>query len=250
VNRFIVRINGSEMLQTPVSRYVLQFFSDRTAKKYFAEVDHTVQVPIGSGFGSSGAGALSLALALNKSLEAGFSDLEVAQIAHLAEIECQTGLGTVLAETLGGFEVRLKAGAPGFGETRKINLTGVWKVICLNFSPISKRILKEPFFRKKTNEAGRESMMSFLNDPTPHRFMTVSREFSEKLGLINGQVRKVLDDSDRKDIICSMMMIGNSVFSLVKDEQRDDLIAVFRSNSRSKEDVLVADVDFIGGRLL
>ena len=65
-------------------------------------VEHHVEVPLGAGFGTSGAAALSLALALNEALSLGLSKIEAAQLAHVAEVECKTGLGTVIAETFGG----------------------------------------------------------------------------------------------------------------------------------------------------
>ena len=72
--------------------------------------------PSVAGFGSSGGGALSLALALNEAADAGLTRVEAAQIAHVAEIECKTGLGSVFAAERGGFGILTKPGAPGIGE--------------------------------------------------------------------------------------------------------------------------------------
>ena len=38
------------------------------------------------------------------------------QIAHNAEIASNTGLGTVIAEFTGGFEIRTGIGGPGIGQ--------------------------------------------------------------------------------------------------------------------------------------
>jgi pantoate kinase len=249
-NEFRIMINGAKTANAPVSEYVLKSFSDLTKTKYEAYVDHEVQVPIGSGFGSSGAAALSLALALNKALKVDLPTLKAAQMAHLAEIECQTGLGTVAAETLGGFEIRLEPGAPGIGEVRSCPLQGDWKVICLSFNPISKKILKDTVFRRRTNEAGRRSLREFSADPTPERFMNISRSFSEKLGLISDRVREVLTDADGKGIACSMMMIGDAVFSLIRDERSGGVVDIFGSHSPRTQDILISDIDFEGARLL
>ena len=43
----------------------------------------------------------------------GLTSLEVYQLAHSAEVELRTGLGTVLGQFCGGLEVREKEGAPG-----------------------------------------------------------------------------------------------------------------------------------------
>ena len=249
-NEFLIRINGVKTANAPVSEYVLRSFQELAETKYEARVDHEVQVPIGSGFGSSGAAALSLALALNRALGVNLPTLRAAQLAHLAEIECQTGLGTVAAETQGGFEIRFEPGAPGVGEIRSYPLQGDWKVICLSFNPISKKILRDPAFRRRTNEAGRKSLREFSAEPTPERFMAISRSFSEKLELISDRVRAVLTEADRKDIACSMMMIGDAVFSLIRGERAAGVLDIFRSHSFRAQDVLMADVDSAGARLL
>jgi pantoate kinase len=249
-NKFRVLINGAKTKNAPVSEYVLKMFSDLTKTKYEAYVDHEVQVPVGSGFGSSGAAALSLALALNRALKVDLTTLKAAQMAHLAEIDCQTGLGTVTAEFQGGFEIRLEPGAPGIGETRSCPLQGDWRVVCLNFNPISKKILKDQVFRRRTNEAGRKSLKDFTANPTPERFMSVSRSFSEKLGFISDRVRDVLTDADGKGFTCSMMMIGEAVFSLIRKERTDEIVDIFRRHSSRVQDILIADIDFGGARLL
>ena len=65
-------------------------------------VKHEVAVPIGAGFGTSAAGALTAALALNEALGLNLTYNELGMIAHKAEIECKTGLGTVAPLTIGG----------------------------------------------------------------------------------------------------------------------------------------------------
>jgi len=79
-------------------------------RKFEIIIKHSINVPIGAGFGTSGAAALSLALALNEVFDLGMSKIEAAQLAHIAEVECKTGLGTVAAETFGGLEIRVKPG--------------------------------------------------------------------------------------------------------------------------------------------
>src|SRR5258706_12865492 len=52
-------------------------------------------LPLGCGFGLSGASALATAYALNELLGLGREQLELAKIAHAAEVENKTGLGDV-----------------------------------------------------------------------------------------------------------------------------------------------------------
>ena len=82
------------------------------------------------------AAALSLSYALNDALNIGLDRNKTAQIAHHGDIACKTGLGTVIAESVGGFEMRTSIGAPGIGTLEKIDLKD-HKAIILCISPIS-----------------------------------------------------------------------------------------------------------------
>ena len=81
------------------------------------DISHASKFPMGRGYGTSGAGALGLSLALNEVMGLSLADIEAAQIAHLSEIACKTGLGTVLSAFSGGMTLRTKPGAPGVGRT-------------------------------------------------------------------------------------------------------------------------------------
>lgn len=71
---------------------------------------HELDVPVGSGFGSSGALALSTSLAAAALTGRSFND--AARAAHRAELACSTGLGDVAAQTLGGAVIRTGPGVP------------------------------------------------------------------------------------------------------------------------------------------
>ena len=98
---FKIRINKIQVKTAKVSEHVLNSFLSRVKGNHEIFVDHDISIPIGSGFGTSGAGALSLAIALNEALSLDLPQIEVAQIAHIAEVKCKTGLGTVIAEKFG-----------------------------------------------------------------------------------------------------------------------------------------------------
>ena len=90
-----------------------EYLKDLYNRPYYVNIKHGISIPIGFGLGSSGAGALSLSYALNDALDIGLGRNQTAQIAHHGDIACKTGLGTVIAEFLGGFEIRTSIGAPG-----------------------------------------------------------------------------------------------------------------------------------------
>ena len=115
-----VEIEGVEEGEASTTEYVCRRMAGEY--EYPIRVSSRFEVPIGAGFGASGAGALSTALALNARLSLGMTLNEVAQIAHLAEVENNTGLGDVIAETYGGVVIRKKPGPPGIGMVDKVIL--------------------------------------------------------------------------------------------------------------------------------
>jgi len=246
-----IMINGHIAKSALVSKHILNSFLSIIESNYRVNVEHEVKLPIGCGFGSSGAGALSLALALNEIFHLNMSRLKAAQIAHIAEVECKTGLGTVIAETFGGLEIRVKPGAPGIGEIESVATDDELNVVCLNFGPIpTRKILADEFFRKRINEYGGSLVDQLTTHPTPNNFMKLSRKFSEYLGLISSRVRKVLHEIDALDITCSTPMLGESIFTIVSRNQLDKVQKVLGNYAPPQNDVIIAEIDKKGARLL
>jgi len=50
-------------------------------------------------------------------------------IAHKAEIECKTGLGTVVPLTVGGFILTVKPGGPGYALIDRIPISPDYRLI-------------------------------------------------------------------------------------------------------------------------
>lgn len=246
-----IRMNNNVTKSAEVSEYVINAFLHCIGEDYRILVDHQVEVPVGSGFGSSGAGALSLSLALNEAFGLGLSRIEAAQLAHVAEVECRTGLGTVIAENCGGLEVRVKPGAPGVGEIRQIPIGDDYVVACLNFGPIStKKVLSDNELRGRINKFGGKLVDELAMRPLPHIFMRFSRNFAEHVGLISRRVGKVLKEADNKRLPCSMAMVGESVFSLIKRDAVGELLKIFHRHALSPHNIIVAEIDFKEARIL
>jgi pantoate kinase len=247
-----VSINGIASESAIVSEHVLNTFSSRFNEMENLEtiVDHYVQVPLGAGFGTSGAAALSLALAFNEAHGLGLSKIEAAQIAHVAEVECKTGLGTVIAETFGGAEIRVKPGAPGIGEIEHVRVPKDTVVACLVFGPLStKKLLSDQETRKRVNELGGKLVDRLVKEPNIANFMKLSRQFAEHVGLITSKIRKALNLADGTGSVCSMPMFGESVFTLAHGESLGELVKIFREGGSGGR-VLVSDVDFEGARVI
>ena len=95
-------INGKLAPEAETSRTVAESLLAKTDEKHKVTITHTVEVPIGAGFGSSAGGALGTALALSAALDLKLTYDQLGRIAHVAEIKCKTGLGTVGPIMLGG----------------------------------------------------------------------------------------------------------------------------------------------------
>ena len=250
-NSFKIRINGETTKSAKVSEHVINTFLSHAKKKSKIIVDHDVEIPIGSGFGSSGAGALGLALALNEALGCDFSRIEAVQVAHIAEVECKTGLGTVIAEASGGLEIRTKPGGPGIGEVRNIPVENDYVVACLSFGPISTgEVLTNEKFRQRINEFGGELLDRLIAEPKPHLFMGLSHKFAEHIGLISPRIGRILKETDSSGLTCSMAMLGETVFTLVQRDNLEALLQIFRRHAFSEHNIIISEIDFQGARLL
>jgi pantoate kinase len=247
-----VKINGFASSSAEVSKHVVDAFLSRfkQMENFQIIVEHHVDVPIEAGFGSSGAGALSLALAVNNVFGLGMSKMEAAQMAHVAEVECKTGLGTVIAEAFGGVEVRVKPGAPGIGEIKNVPVPKDYVMACLTFGPLpTKKFLTDEETRKHINEFGGKLVDKLIEEPNVTNFMDFSRQFAEHVGLITEKTRRILHATDNAEFTCSMPMFGESAFTLIKQESLEELLKIFRKHSQDGK-IIVSKIDFEGARLL
>lgn len=240
-----ILINGSSAPRAEVSKWVIQAYFRMTNRPYFVKVDHDISIPVGYGLGSSGAGALSLSYALNEALDTGLDRSAAAQIAHNAEIACRTGLGTVLAEYAGGFEMRTVPGAPGIGKVTKIGLEG-YKAVVLCLAPISTRTFLSNR-EDEINGLGGKMLSKLSQSQSVDDFMKMSREFAETLGLAGGKCRVPIDALNAAGFEAGVAMFGETVFSLVPSERSGDAVGAL---SGFGGQLLVCNIDSDGARVL
>ncbi|HKX81817.1 MAG TPA: hypothetical protein VJL54_06140 [Nitrososphaera sp.] len=240
-----ISINGVKAKNAEVSRWVVEEYAKLSARPYFVRVEHEVAIPIGFGMGSSGAAALSLSYALNQALGTGFDRERAAQIAHNAEITCRTGLGTVIAEYAGGFEMRIEGGAPGIGRISRIDLENYCAVI-LCIAPISTR----SFLTNRIDEVnglGGKMLRKLSQSRSAEDFIAMSREFADTLGLTGGRCKGPIDSLRASGFESSVAMFGETVFSLVPKEKMErarDALAGYAGR------LLVCGIDQKGARVL
>ena len=180
-------------------------------------IDHEMEIPIGAGYGTSAACALGTALAIAKILELDITFNNAASMAHLAEIEMNSGLGDVVAEVNGGITFRLKEGAPGVAVMDKMILANDLYVISKSLGGIeTSKIIGDPIHKKRINTTGRHMLKELLKSPNPETFLKLSKKFAIETRLLSSEVMDLIGILEDETIGASMAMLGNTAFALSK----------------------------------
>ena len=237
-NRLEIALNG-QTNRLPTSHTVVRRFMELVKAPHALSIAHKAELPVGYGFGTSGAGALSLALALNKAMRMRLSALECALIAHEAEIECGTGLGTVIAERFGGFGVRTEpANFEKYGHVKYPKSMGV---VLAPMRPIdTSKIIRDAGWQARIGGIGTACVRDLLANPTSGQFTSLSRLFATESGLAHGAVLEAMNASGG-----SMAMLGESVFVLT--DKPKAAASVLRSYCKN---VIVTKISSKGAGLL
>lgn len=212
----------------PVSKLVRKmFFTELGEKPIPIDVKINIETPQGAGFGTSGGGALSLVLALNHLYGEPLNTINAAKIAHVAEVYCKTGLGTVMGESFGGFRILTKPGAPGIGTTISIPYDKDLYALCIMFGPLStKSALSDPEIRARIMKAGEKYHSLLCKTPDIDSFLKYSRNFADETNLYSPKVKDALDTFTAKGINASMPMFGEGIFSILHKSELKEVIAV------------------------
>jgi pantoate kinase len=233
-----IYINNLLTNNAEVSEWVTQYYLDKSDFSYYIKINHSIDIPIGYGLGTSGAAALSLSYALNKALDIKFLKEQAAQIAHIAEISCNTGLGTVIAEFYGGLEIRTSFGAPGIGKVTKIELNN-YKAIILCIGPLStKQILSN--YSNNANILGQKMVEQLLLSKDVNSFLRMSHEFANFLGLTKGVCAKPIEELNNFGVECSTGMFGETIFTLVSPSEIYPVISMLKKYPGT---LIVSDID-------
>jgi pantoate kinase len=239
-------LNDSLSNEQEVSKWVVHYYLDKfDSPSYFINIKHSIDIPIGYGLGTSGAAALSLSYALNKALDIGLLKEQAAQIAHIAEIQCKTGLGTVIAEFYGGLEIRTSFGAPGIGKVTKIELNN-YKAIILCINPIStKQILDN--YSNNANTLGNKMVEQLLLSKDVNSFLSMAHKFADFLGLTKGSCKKPIQKLNRLGIECSIALFGQTIFTMVEDKEVSTVTSILKEFPGT---LIVSDIDNKGALII
>jgi len=241
-------MNGGPLEGAPVSRAVLRLFREATGVSGSWWVQHQSSLPIGCGFGTSGAGALSLALALNAAVGSPLTRLEAAALAHRAELESGTGLGTVLGETFGGFEVRTAPGAPGTGTVVNLPFPEGLSAAFLVFGPLATpKMLADAAVAQAISREGESLRQRLLDHPEIGSFLSLSLCFGRQAGLVNPRLSALQDQLATTGLTAPMLMFGDGLFTLVESHTLNAVLDQFRRLAPGAR-VFGSGLDRQGGR--
>lgn len=205
-----VRIGGQPS-EAPVTRRAIENLC--IERDVHIDINSEAQLPVSQGFGMSGAGALSSAIAVNEALSLGLPRDEVVRAAHKAEVECLTGLGDVLPQSVGGLVVRTEPGAEPHGEFQRFEQDGD-VVLCIVGPPLSTRdVLSDEATVARISKIGRQYVNTFLNETSLDNFLHLSLEFARESELIPEAVEEAVENC-KEFGRASMSMLGNSVFAV------------------------------------
>lgn len=194
-------------------------------KKYDITVHSEVQLPVSQGFGMSGAGAFSACLALMSALGEINQD-EAVKAAHVSEIELSTGLGDVIAQSIGGLTIRKKAGIMPYAIVNKI-FCEKKVVICIIGNPIKTRtILKNEKYKKLINKHGSKCVDELIKKPDLENFFDLSFKFALKTSLMTKEVHEAIEAAQKYGMV-SMAMLGNSIFAIGDTKKLIDVLKNF-----------------------
>lgn len=246
-SKFRITTKGYQSDKTDVSEFVLnEFLKLGEFSKKFFDIEHDISIPVGYGLGSSGAVALSLSFALDQALQTKLDKTTIGKIAHNAEVNCKTGLGDVLASFHGGFEIRVKPGAPGIGDVKKI-VTDKISIIMICFSPIStNKFIKEHL--SKINGLGGKMVKKLLESKNYEHFQDMSLEFAKYIDVMTPRMQKLVNEFSENNIKCGIALFGETVFSMIPKENENKVLGILQKYSDGI--IIKSELDDVGARVL
>lgn len=250
-NYIRVFINEKFSPEAETTKTVAEALLKKVEEKYRVVVKHRVSVPIGAGFGTSAGGALGTGFALCKALGIDLTYGQIGRIAHVAEIKCKTGLGTVGPLLLSGCILTVEPGAPGYAVIERLPISEDYRIVAGVFKPMStKEVLSSAEKRDLVNKWGRMTVDRILAEPSLENFMKASKEFAVKTGFATERVKRLIEKAEKAGAVgAAQNMVGEAVHALVLEDKVEDVVEVFK-RVLPKEKILVARVDFRGAHLV
>jgi pantoate kinase len=171
--------------------------------------------------------------------------------AHHVDVEVRGGLGDVVAQARGGIEVRLSAGIPPQGKIRNVlmgsNDNRKFVAVCVGKPIKTGDILTEPILKRGINRFGKMALKNFMSSPSMDRLIAESRNFSLKSGLSSSEIDSAIMSLEGREK-ASMMMIGNSAFTVIEGKNADKRVEHVERMWRDLGNIYICDIDTPGSR--
>jgi pantoate kinase len=251
-NSVHVLINSQPTLEAKTTKNVIQTLLKQTSRKYVVMVEHQIDVPIGMGFGTSAGGALTAGLALREALALPLTGNQVGKIAHVSEVQCQTGLGTVSSLTVGGGLILVtEPGAPGVCQIDRIPVSPDYVIVAGFYdSRIPKTVLSSPERKAQINRYGKKALQQILAEPSLENFLASCWDFAQKAGFATENVRRLVQLAAKAGAVgATQNMIGEAVHAVVLEENAASVAEAFKQ-LLPNEKILTSKIDFQGARLV
>ena len=250
-NNINITINNQHS-QAKTTRHTIEMLLQQTKKKYAITVEHQIEVPIGMGFGTSAGGALTAGLALKEALNLALTFNQIGQAAHISEIQCHTGLGTVSSLNFGGGLILvIKAGAPGVCQIDRIPIPSNYKIVVGYYSEcIPKSVLSSKEKKQEIKGLGRKALKAILQKPCLDNFLKCCWDFSQAAGFATERIYKLVDAAKEAGAVgAAQNMIGEAVHAVVEEKNANMVAEAFKRTLPSNQ-VFISEIDFQGFRLI
>jgi pantoate kinase len=251
-NRIQVFINGKLSPEAQTTTTVLNMLLAKSRGKFNVVAEHKIDVPIGAGFGTSAGGALTAGLAFKEALGLPLTHNQIGKVAHVAEVKCQTGLGTVSSLALcGGCVLVVEPGAPGTCVIDRIPLTPDYVLVAGVFQSIPKtNVLNSAEKRREVNRYGRKTLEKILDVPTLENFLNSCWQFAKDAGFATERVTQLVNLAKKAGAVgAAQNMVGEAVHAVALEKNADNVVEAFKQ-VLPKESIIASKLDFQGARLV
>ncbi len=224
-------INGKPF-DCPVTKTALKNVLDTIEGGHKIEVFHELDVPMSQGFGASGAGTLGAVIGINEVLDLKMKLERCGKAAHVAEVRNKTGLGDVTAQLAGGIVIRKEPGAPGIAEVDRVggssgsgsrsrygSMSHVVSFI-VGEEIKTASVITNQGIKKRINAIGNTCLNEIMKSPTQENFLRLSKVFAYRSKLMSKEVDSAIKELEKRGMESSMIMLGNSVFTLADGPER------------------------------
>lgn len=206
-----------------VSLTALELFRELTEISEHTTISHYSNLKIGYGLSTSGAGAIGTLLALNELYDTNIPKTKLFQLAHIADVTNQTGLGSVMGQISSGVELRTKQGGPGIGEVKTKHADD--RIILMLLGSLSTSdVLKSKDQLQQVTKVGNIAVRKakeIKENNVVRKFMKFSEDFMQTCGLRTERVKKLKEKLSRmNEPHVSMAMIGETIVIVPNDIEK------------------------------